>query len=238
LDKKRMLRVEVVDAGYGSVQVLRGISLHAAAGRVTALLGGNGAGKTTMMRAIMGLIPVRSGNIRLDGRPLQDMPSHRIFQEGVALVPQGRELFPEMTVYENLELGLLASPHHGDASRRIAEVFELFPRLRQRSAQRAASLSGGEQQMLATGRALVSKPRVLLLDEPTTGLAPMIVNELQRIIVELNRTGQTIMLVEQNSRMALNVAQYVYVIRNGQIVMEKPAAELAGDDEMFRAYLG
>jgi branched-chain amino acid transport system ATP-binding protein len=233
-----MLSVEAIEAGYGSVQVLRQVSLQAAAGKVTALLGGNGAGKTTLMRAIAGLIPVRGGAIRLDGRPLQHMPSHKIFRQGIALVPQGRELFPEMTVRENLELGLLSVSDRQDAKARIVEVLDLFPRLGERSHQRAASLSGGEQQMLATGRALVSKPRVLLLDEPTTGLAPIVVNELQRIIVNLNRGGLTILLVEQNTRMALNVAHYVYVIRNGRIVMERPTTELSGDDEMFRAYLG
>jgi branched-chain amino acid transport system ATP-binding protein len=166
------------------------------------------------------------------------MPSHKIFREGIALVPQGRELFPEMTVHENLELGLLSVADPQDATARIMEVLKVFPRLAERIHQRAASLSGGEQQMLATGRALVSKPRVLLLDEPTTGLAPIVVNELQRIIANLNRGGQTIVLVEQNTRMALNVAHHVYVIRNGRIIMDRPASELSGDDEMFRAYLG
>ncbi len=232
-----MLSLSGVEAGYGQLRVLRGISLEVPKGRVVALLGGNGAGKTTTMRAIAGLTPVRGGEVRFDGRPIQGLPSHRIFAEGIALVPQGRELFPEMTVAENLELGALAAHTKRDAPRLVQEIFDRFPRLRERARQRAASLSGGEQQMLAMGRALMSQPSVLLLDEPTTGLAPIIVRELAGIITELNRAGQTILLVEQNVKMALVVAEDAYVIRQGEIVLHAPPAELRGTDELSRAYL-
>ena len=232
-----MLSLSGVEAGYGQLRVLRGISLEVPKGRVVALLGGNGAGKTTTMRAIAGLIPVRGGEVRFDGRPIQGLPSHRIFAGGIALVPQGRELFPEMTIAENLELGALAAHTKRDAPRLAQEIFDRFPRLRERARQRAASLSGGEQQMLAMGRALMSQPSVLLLDEPTTGLAPIIVRELAGIITELNRAGQTILLVEQNVKMALVVAEDAYVIRQGEIVLHAPAAELRGTEELSRAYL-
>ena len=233
-----MLELREVEAGYGSLRVLHKVSLTVPRGKVVALLGGNGAGKTTTMRAIAGLNPALSGEILLDGLPVQRLPSHKIFARGIALVPQGRELFPEMTVRENLELGALAARTRLEAESLLKIIFERFPRLGERASQRAASLSGGEQQMLATGRALMSKPDVLLLDEPTTGLAPIIVRELEHIIRDLNRAGQTILIVEQNVRMALKVAEHVYVLRNGRIVMEAPSAEIGSSDEMFRTYLG
>jgi branched-chain amino acid transport system ATP-binding protein len=233
-----MLSLQNIEAGYGSLRVLHGLSFDVPTGHVVALLGGNGAGKTTTMRAITGLIPLQSGEILLDGEPLHKLPSHKIFARGVALVAQGRELFAEMTVRENLELGVLATPGRPDPGPRIAEMFRLFPRLAERADYRAGSLSGGEQQMVAMARALMSKPKVLLLDEPNTGLAPIIVDELARIIGELHRAGQTVLIVEQNTRMALKVSQYVYVIRHGEVVMSRPAAELSGDDEMFQAYMG
>lgn len=233
-----MLSLDRVEAGYGRLRVLRGVSIEVPKGRVVALLGGNGAGKTTTMRAITGLISVRSGQIRLGGKPIQGLPSHRIFASGIALVPQGRELFPEMTVAENLELGALAAHTKRDAPRLAEEIFARFPRLQERARQRAATLSGGEQQMLAMGRALMSQPSVLLLDEPTTGLAPIIVRELAGIIATLNKAGQTILLVEQNVKLALAVAEDAYVIRQGEIVLHAPAADLRGSEELSRAYLG
>ena len=233
-----MLSVESIEASYGQVKVLRGLSMRVPKGSVVALLGGNGAGKTTLMRAIVGLITARAGAIMLDGEPIQQLPTHKIFTRGVALVPQGRELFPEMTVSENLEIGMLSSSNNGRKRELIEETFNLFPRLRERATSRAAALSGGEQQMLAMGRALVSKPRLLLLDEPTTGLAPIIVKELQRIITTLNAAGLTILVVEQNTQLALNVARHVYVIRHGKIVMDRPRKDIADSDQMFKAYLG
>jgi len=234
-----MLEIRKLEAGYGALRVLRGVSLAVPQGKVVALLGGNGAGKTTTMKTVVGVVRATSGEIELDGERIDRLPSHAIFARGIALVPQGRELFPDMTVAENLELGALA---RGSAGGKLADlledVFDKFPRLRERTAQRAGSLSGGEQQMLATGRALMSRPTVLLLDEPTNGLAPLIVQELARTLKRLNEAGQTILLVEQNVRVALSIADYVYVIRTGETVLESDARKIDDADEMFSAYLG
>jgi len=234
-----MLKIRKLEAGYGALRVLRGVSLAVPQGKVVALLGGNGAGKTTTMKTVVGVVRATGGEIELDGERIDRLPSHAIFARGIALVPQGRELFPDMTVAENLELGALA---RGSAGGKLADlledVFDKFPRLRERTAQRAGSLSGGEQQMLATGRALMSRPTVLLLDEPTNGLAPLIVQELARTLKRLNEAGQTILLVEQNVRVALSIADYVYVIRTGEIVLESDAGKIDDADEMFSAYLG
>ena len=234
-----MLEIRKLEAGYGALPVLRGVSLAVPQGKVVALLGGNGAGKTTTMKTVVGVVRATGGEIELDGERIDRLPSHAIFARGIALVPQGRELFPDMTVAENLELGALA---RGSAGGKLADlledVFDKFPRLRERTAQRAGSLSGGEQQMLATGRALMSRPTVLLLDEPTNGLAPLIVQELARTLKRLNEAGQTILLVEQNVRVALSIADYVYVIRTGEIVLESDARKIDDADKMFSAYLG
>jgi len=234
-----MLEIRRLQSGYSSLTVLRGISLSVKPGSAVALLGGNGAGKSTTMKTIVGVVRATAGEIELAGERIERLPSHAIFARGLALVPQGRELFPEMTVAENLELGALAAHITGPAlAAAMSEAFTRFPRLNERADQRAGSLSGGEQQMLATGRALMSRPRVLLLDEPTNGLAPIIVQELVRTLCALKAGGQTILLVEQNVRVALAIADYVYVIRTGEIVMEAPAAKLSSSDEMFQAYLG
>jgi branched-chain amino acid transport system ATP-binding protein len=234
-----MLEIRRLQSGYATLTVLRGVSLSVKKGSVVALLGGNGAGKSTTMKTIVGVIRATAGEIELAGERIERLPSHAIFARGLALVPQGRELFSEMTVAENLELGALATHATGAAlETTMNEVFDRFPRLRDRAEQRAGSLSGGEQQMLATGRALMSRPSVLLLDEPTNGLAPIIVQELMRILATLKTSGQTILLVEQNVRVALAIADYVYVMRTGEIVMEAPAARLSSSDEMFQAYLG
>lgn len=232
-----MLSVRGVFAGYGAVEVLRGLSFEVPRGKVVALLGGNGAGKTTTMNAIAGLIPLRGGDIHMDGERISRQPSHRVFAAGISLVAQSRELFPEMTVRENLELGVLAQRGVINLSALVEEVFEMFPRLRERASNRAASLSGGEQQMLATGRALMARPKLLLLDEPTTGLAPIIVAELQRIIGAVNARGYTVLLVEQNTKMALDVADHVHVLRRGQIALSKPRSEISDTQEIFDAYL-
>jgi branched-chain amino acid transport system ATP-binding protein len=233
-----MLEVRDLQAGYGSLRVLHGLSLTVPTGKVVALLGGNGAGKTTTMLTIAGLLPASAGTVSFEGQRLHGLPAHRIFARGVALVAQGRRLFPEMTVRENLEMGALAATTRNQVGPMIDEMFAYFPRLAERAEQRAASLSGGEQQMLATGRALMSQPRLLLLDEPTTGLAPIIVAELVRLIRTLNARGLTILLVEQNVHMALQVAEDVYVMRNGSIVMQSKAAELQDDSVLFSSYLG
>ena len=232
-----MLSVRNLEAGYGPIQVLRKLNLDVPTAKVAALLGSNGAGKTTTMRVIAGLNPLRGGEILLDGDPIHRLPAHKVFARGVALVAQGRELFPEMTVRENLELGALSAPTRKECAALTEMVFRRFPRLHERGDQRAASLSGGEQQMLAMGRALMSRPRLLLLDEPTTGLAPIIVQELQRIIRDLNRAGQTILLVEQNVRLALAVAHHVYVVRQGAVVLDRPVHEIVDSDEVFRTFL-
>jgi branched-chain amino acid transport system ATP-binding protein len=234
-----MLEVKGLEAAYGSLKVLRGVSLSVPRGKVIALLGGNGAGKTSTINAISGVLTPTAGTVSLDGVELQNMPSHRILQHGIAVVPQGRQLFPEMTVHENLEIGaFVRRASRVEIEQDLERIFDRFPRLRERSGQRAGSLSGGEQQMLATGRALMSRPEVLLLDEPTTGLAPIIVQELVRLVRELHDGGQTIVLVEQNVRMALQVADHVYIIRSGVIVQEADARTLSDGDDMFRAYLG
>lgn len=232
-----MLKIKGISAGYGSIEVLRDLSFDVPQGKVVTLLGGNGAGKTTTMNAIAGLVPLRGGTVELDGEPLNRQPMHEIFAKGIALVAQTRELFKDMTVRQNLELGVLAQPHVKDIEVRIEEIFEMFPRLKERELNRAGSLSGGEQQMLATGRALMSKPRILLLDEPTTGLAPIIVGELQRIIRRINAAGHTVLLVEQNTKMALELADHVYVLSRGRIALSRPRLEISDQREIFEAYL-
>ena len=232
-----MLSVDGISAGYGSIEVLHGLSFDVPQGKVLALLGGNGAGKTTTMNAIAGLLPLRGGQVTLDGAVVSRMPSHRIFAAGIALVAQSRELFKDMTVRENLELGVLAQPHVKDIGERVEDIFAIFPRLKEREGNWAGSLSGGEQQMLATGRALMSRPRVLLLDEPTTGLAPIIVNELQRMIRRINSEGHTVLLVEQNTKMALEVADHVCVLSRGRIVLSHPRSEIRDRGEIFDAYM-
>ena len=212
-----MLKLDALRAGYGPVEVLRGVTLEVPRGSVVALLGGNGAGKTTLMRALAGLIKLQGGAVTLDGEALHRLPAHRIFDRGVALVPQGRELFPDMTVAENLELGLLARPRTDTAPALIEGIFRLFPRLREKERTRAALLSGGEQQMLAMGRALIAKPQLLLLDEPTTGLAPIIVKELQRIIRQLSEGGQTILVVEHCREQMLDVDALVVPSRRERL---------------------
>jgi branched-chain amino acid transport system ATP-binding protein len=233
-----MLSVRGLDAGYGSLKVLRDLSLDVPAGRIVALLGGNGAGKTTTMHAVTGIIPITNGEVLFEGSRIDRMTSDRIFRQGIALVAQGRQLFPEMTVRENLEMGAICTRSHAETASAIAEMFALFPRLQERADQRGALLSGGEQQMLATGRALMSRPRLLLLDEPTTGLAPIIVKELARVLRALNGGGLTILIVEQNVRMALKLADEVYIMRGGEIVMQAAAKDLQDNDEMFKSYLG
>ena len=231
-----MLEVTDLVAGYGSIRALDGVGVQVPQGKIVALFGSNGAGKTTLMHTIAGLMHPMRGTIRFDGADIGSEPAHRIFARGVALVPQGRQLFPEMSVQENLELGGLSALGADEIARRIDEILTVFPRLRERIGQRAAGLSGGEQQMLATGRALMSKPRLLLLDEPTTGLAPLVVAEITRILRTLKDAGQTILIVEQNVRMALELADQVYVMRVGRIVHEAPASAVRASQDVFSSY--
>ena len=231
-----MLRLSNVVARYGSIEALHGVSLEVGPNRVVALLGGNGAGKTTTMRAIAGLLPLKAGAIEFKGQRIDGLPPHSVVKRGIALVSQNRDLFAEMTVAENLELGALRLRPVETKNERLEQQLTLFPRLRERYRQRAGTLSGGERAMLAIARALMVAPALLLLDEPTSGLAPLIVAEVGRSLKSLNEQGQTILLVEQNVRMAMRIAQTVYVLRNGSIVLTAPASEV-DEHELTRSYL-
>jgi branched-chain amino acid transport system ATP-binding protein len=227
-----MLDVEGIHTYYGESHVLHGLSLRVGAGEAVALLGRNGAGKTTLIRSIMGFTPPRDGRILLDGEAIQHWPAHRIARRGLALVPQGRRIFAPLTVRENLLLGARANGWT------LERVFELFPRLRERAAQAGGTLSGGEQQMLAVGRALLTNGRMLLLDEPSEGLAPLIVREIGRILLRLKAERLSILLVEQNYHLALQIADRVYVMSKGQIVYEGTPAALKANEEVKGHYLG
>jgi branched-chain amino acid transport system ATP-binding protein len=231
-----MLRLSNVVARYGSIEALHGVSLEVGPNRVVALLGGNGAGKTTTMHAIAGLLPLRAGTIEFKEQRIDGLPPHSVVKRGIALVSQNRDLFAEMTVAENLELGALRLRPVETKNERLEQQLTLFPRLRERYRQRAGTLSGGERAMLAIARALMVAPALLLLDEPTSGLAPLIVAEVGRSLKSLNEQGQTILLVEQNVRMAMRIAQTVYVLRNGSIVLTAPASEV-DEHELTRSYL-
>ncbi len=232
-----MLAIDSLEVNYGAVRVLRGISLAVPEGQIVALLGANGAGKTTTLRAICGLAPVASGRIVWEGEDLVGLPAHAIIRRGLALCPEGRRLFANLTVQENLLLGGYGRNKAGRAQT-LAWVLEAFPRLRERLHQRAGTLSGGEQQMAALGRALMSRPRLMLLDEPSLGLAPLLVEEVFRIIRDINRRGATVLLVEQNAQAALNLAHYAYVLENGRLVLKGPGEELLDHPHLQAAYLG
>ena len=229
------LSVRALAAGYGGIRVLDGVDLEAPAGQITAVIGPNGAGKTTLLKALSGLIP-RSGEVHLDGNPLPHEPA-AIVARGVGHVPEGRQLFAEMTVRENLELGGWSVPR-GERATRIDAVVSLFPRLGERRRQLAGSMSGGEQQMLAIGRALMSRPRLLMLDEPSLGLAPRLVDDLLSAVRRLHADGVTVLLVEQNVAKALAMADDAYVIERGRVVLHGPARSLLDSAEVRAAYLG
>jgi branched-chain amino acid transport system ATP-binding protein len=231
-----MLKLTDVVLSFGPLEVVHGISLEVEKGKLVALLGANGAGKSTTLNAIAGLMPIRSGDIAIEGRRIDRKPSHSIFQYGVALVPQGRELFPDMTIWENLELGI-PSRDLRDRDRLIGEILDLFPRLRERLNQMAGTLSGGERAMLAIGRALVSRPKVLLLDEPTAGLAPLIVRQVMETLVKLRAAGQTVLLVEQNVKMALKIADFAYVMGGGRILDGRKSENFETDSEVFHSFI-
>jgi branched-chain amino acid transport system ATP-binding protein len=233
-----MLELDGVRAGYGRVQVLWEVSLRVGEGEIVALIGPNGAGKTTTLRAISGLLPVIGGQIRFAGRRIAGTRPHRIVGLGLSQVPEGRRLFAGLTVRENLELGGYLARRSGGAPARLAEVFQLFPRLAERQQQHAGSLSGGEQQMLAIGRGLMSGPRCLLLDEPSLGLAPLIVKEIGRIVAAIRERGTTVLLVEQNAILALRLADRGYVMENGRVVLEDTGARLRENPAVRTSYLG
>jgi len=233
-----LLQVESIDVFYGDVQVLHGLSLEVREGEIVTLLGANGAGKTTTLRAVAGLRPPRAGEIRWCGRSLAQVPAAARAGLGIALVPEGRELWPQLTVRENLELGAYGPRARPHAARNLDRVFGLFPRLRERTRQLAGSLSGGEQQMCAIGRALMSEPRLLMLDEPSLGLAPLLVDQVMRTIADLHAGGMTVLLVEQNLHRALEVAHRGTVIETGRVRLEGTSAALAANPEIRAAYLG
>jgi branched-chain amino acid transport system ATP-binding protein len=232
-----MLAVHSLEVSYGAVRVLRKVSFTVKAWQIVALLGANGAGKTTTLRAVSGLIPVVSGQILLEGEDLAGLPPHAITRRGLALCPEGRRLFVNLTVNENLLLGGYGR-QKASRAQDLEWVLAAFPRLRERLHQRAGTLSGGEQQMVALGRALMSRPRVLLLDEPSLGLAPLLVTEVFRIIKEINQRGATVLLVEQNAHAALDIAHYAYVLENGRLVLEGGGEELLAHPHLQQAYLG
>ena len=233
-----MLEVNNLNVFYGAIHVLKGISLTVGDGELVSLIGANGAGKTTTLHAISGLLPIASGSILLDGKDLQKVPSHKIISLGLAHVPEGRHVFARMTVEENLRMGAYIQRDQKSIQKNLDKVYEYFPRLKERWKQLAGTLSGGEQQMLATGRALMTDPTIVLMDEPSMGLSPLLVKEIFSIIETLHRNGITILLVEQNAKMALAVSDRAYVLETGTISMSGKAEELANDDRVRKAYLG
>ena len=232
-----MLRVEDLHVFYGEIHALRGVALEIRQGEIVTLLGNNGAGKTTTLKTISGLLTPRGGRIVLDGAPLDGVPPHEVVRKGIAHVPEGRRIFNRLSVLENLRMGAYTR-HDGGIEADLERVFALFPRLAERVAQVAGTLSGGEQQMLAIGRALMASPRLLLLDEPSMGLAPVVVEQIFQTIDDINRQGMTILLVEQNAAMALSIAHRAYVLELGGIALAGTAAELAENDQVRKAYLG
>ena len=233
-----MLELVDVHTFYGNIRALRGVSITVESGEIVTLVGANGAGKTTTLRTILGTVRPRRGTVSYDGRRLDTLPTDRIVRLGIAQSPEGRRIFPRMTVLENLELGAFARRDREAIALDLERVFTLFPRLRERVGQKGGTLSGGEQQMLAIGRALMARPTLLLLDEPSMGLSPILVDTIFKIIQDINRQGTTILLVEQNARMALRVAHRGYVVQTGRIVLHDAAQELLRSDLVRKTYLG
>jgi branched-chain amino acid transport system ATP-binding protein len=233
-----VLELTDVHTYYGSIRALRGISLSVAPGEIVTLIGGNGAGKTTTLRTILGTVRPRRGRVSFNGQAIDGLATDRIVRLGIAQSPEGRRIFPRMTVLENLELGAFARKDRAAIAPDLERVYTLFPRLSERAGQQGGTLSGGEQQMLAIGRALMARPSLLLLDEPSMGLSPILVDTIFQIVRDINRQGTTILLVEQNARMALRVAHRGYVIQTGRIVLQAAAAELLRSDLVRKTYLG
>lgn len=233
-----MLKINNLHVAYGGIKALRGIDLEVPEGKIVTLIGANGAGKSTTLRAISGLVPAEEGSITYNGKELLGMPINKIIEEGIVMVPEGRRVFPDMSVLENLKIGAYLRKDKAAIAEDIEWVYTLFPRLKERNWQMAGTLSGGEQQMLAVGRALLSRPKVLMMDEPSLGLAPLIVRDIFTIIKEINKQGMTILLIEQNANMALHVADMGYVLETGNITLKGPGKELLRDENVKRAYLG
>jgi branched-chain amino acid transport system ATP-binding protein len=233
-----LLELSGVDVAYGDLPALSGVDLVVEPGETLSVVGANGAGKTTLLRTISGLLRPRRGELRFEGEPIDRLACHRIVERGVVHVPEGRKVFGSLTVRENLELGSYTRAAKARRADSLERVFTLFPRLRERAGQAAGTLSGGEQQMLAIGRALMTLPKLLMLDEPSLGLAPLIVKEIFRIIVEINRAGTTVLLVEQNTRQALALSRRGYVLENGRVALSGSGETLLGNEHVRRAYLG
>ncbi len=233
-----MLKIEDLHVHYGGIQALRGISLEVPDGKIVTLIGANGAGKSTTLRTITGLVKASSGSIQWNGQELLGKSIDKIVSSGIAMSPEGRRVFPDLTVLENLKIGAYLRTGKPEIAKDIEWVYSLFPRLQERSWQLAGTLSGGEQQMLAVGRALMSRPKLLLLDEPSLGLAPLVVQDIFTIIREINRQGVTVLLIEQNANMALKIADLAYVLETGRITLSGTGAELLANEKVKEAYLG
>jgi len=234
----KMLKVENLVVSYGGIEALKGISLDVPDGEIVTLIGANGAGKSTLLRSIIGLVKVASGEITYNGQKINGLNSQKIVKTGITLVPEGRRVFPNLSVLENLQIGAYMRSDKEDIKKDINWIYELFPRLQERSWQMAGTLSGGEQQMLAVGRALMCRPKLLMMDEPSLGLAPLIIKDIFRIIREINQQGMTILLIEQNANMALKIADKGYVLETGNLTMTGTGRELLENPEIAAAYLG
>ena len=233
-----MLEIKNLEVYYGMIQAIKGISFEVNEGEVIALIGANGAGKTTTLHAVTGLIPAKAGEIIFDGKNVAKIPGHKIVSMGMAHVPEGRRVFAELSVYQNLKMGAYTRKDKDEIAGNLEMVYKRFPRLKERKNQMAGTLSGGEQQMLAMGRALMSQPKIILMDEPSMGLSPIFVNEIFDIIRELSAAGTTVLLVEQNAKKALSIADRAYVLETGRITLQGDAKELMNDESVKKAYLG
>ncbi|HJB46418.1 MAG TPA: ABC transporter ATP-binding protein [Candidatus Mediterraneibacter surreyensis] len=233
-----MLEVKDLEVYYGVIQAIKGISFHVDKGEVIALIGANGAGKTTTLHTVTGLISPKNGHVLFEGKDITKVPAHKIVSMGMAHVPEGRRVFAELSVYENLKMGAYTRKDKNEIEESLKNVYKRFPRLEERKNQMAGTLSGGEQQMLAMGRALMSRPKIILMDEPSMGLSPIMVNEIFDIIRSVSESGTTVLLVEQNAKKALSIADRAYVLETGKIVLEGKAKDLLEDDSIKKAYLG
>ncbi|SDK75769.1 ABC transporter ATP-binding protein [Billgrantia gudaonensis] len=233
-----MLRLNNVTAGYGATTILHDVSLEVSEGEVVTIVGGNGAGKTTTLRTVSGLIEASAGSITFEGEDITHLPAHQVVNRGITLIPEARQLFPEMTVLENIQMGAYRPAAKSRYDQRLEEVLTLFPRVKERLHQQAESLSGGEQQMVAIARGMMACPKLMMFDEPSLGLAPIVVSQVFEVVKRIAESGTTVLIVEQNVYQTLKVADRAYVIENGRIVMDGQAEELMGDDHIRKAYLG
>ena len=233
-----MLEIRDLEVYYGMIQAIKGVSFEVNQGEVIALIGANGAGKTTILHTITGLLSPKKGSVIFEGKDITRIPAHKIVSLGMAHVPEGRRVFADLSVYENLKMGAFTRKNKNEFEEILRKVYDRFPRLEERKNQMAGTLSGGEQQMLAMGRALMSKPSIILMDEPSMGLSPILVNEIFDIIQEVSQSGTTVLLVEQNAKKALSIADRAYVLETGKIVLDGKAEDLLNDDSIKKAYLG